>query len=147
MKAKFQLRFLVGFLLAAGSLVAAVLMVRGNSAQFRQAQGEISKGLITSLAVQEAVAEIDDAEARKDAYLRGGDEEERREYGTAETKVTHALDRLEAMTSFDPAQRDRAEALRLYARVRMAELSAAVEAQRNSDVPPTATTEIGRAHV
>ena len=44
------------------------------------------------------------------------------------------------MTSFDPAQRDRAEALRLYAQVRMAELSAAVEAQRNSDVPPTATT-------
>jgi diguanylate cyclase (GGDEF)-like protein/PAS domain S-box-containing protein len=139
-KAKFQLRFLVGFLLAAGSLVAAVLMVRGNSAQFRQAQGEISKGLITSLAVQEAVAEIDDAETRKDAYLRGGDEAQRREYGIAETKVTNALDKLEAITSFDPAQRDRAEALRLYARVRMAELSAAVEAQRNSDVPATAAT-------
>jgi diguanylate cyclase (GGDEF)-like protein/PAS domain S-box-containing protein len=130
----------VGFLLAAGSLVAAVFMVRGNSHQFRYAQGEISKGLVTSLTVQEILADIDDAEARKDAYLRGGDEEQRREYGTAETKVTHELDRLEAMTSFDPAQRDRAEALRLYARVRMAELSAAVEAQRNSDVPPTATT-------
>jgi diguanylate cyclase (GGDEF)-like protein/PAS domain S-box-containing protein len=139
-KGKFQVRFLVGFLLAAGSLVAAVLMVRGNSAQFRRAQGEISKGLATSLTVQEVVGDIDDAEARKEAYLRGGDEEERREYGVAETKVTQALDRLEAMTTFDPAQRDRAEALRLYARVRMAELSAAVEAQRNSDVPPTATT-------
>jgi diguanylate cyclase (GGDEF)-like protein/PAS domain S-box-containing protein len=130
----------VGFLLAAGSLVAAVFMVRGNSAQFRQAQGEVSKGLATSLTVQEVVADIDDAEARKDAYLRGGDDEQRREYGTVETKVSNALEKLETMTSFDPAQRDRAEALRLYARVRMAELSAAVEAQRNSDVPPTATT-------
>jgi diguanylate cyclase (GGDEF)-like protein/PAS domain S-box-containing protein len=139
-KAKFQLRFLVGFLLAAGSLMAAVLMVRGNSAQFRRAQGEISKGLATSLTVQEVVAAVDDAEARKDAYLRGGDEEQRREYGKVETKLSNTLEKLEAMTSFDPAQRDRAEALRLYARVRMAELSAAVEAQRNSDVPPTATT-------
>ncbi|HEX3120886.1 MAG TPA: hypothetical protein VHP80_17440, partial [Candidatus Acidoferrum sp.] len=110
MRRKFQLRFLVGFLLATGSLVGAVFMVRGNSQQFRRAQGEISKGLVTSLTVQEIVAGIDDAEARKDAYLRGGDEEQRQEYGTVETNVTHALDRLEAMTSFDPAQRDRAEA-------------------------------------
>jgi diguanylate cyclase (GGDEF)-like protein/PAS domain S-box-containing protein len=130
----------VGFLLAAGSLVAAVFMVRTNTAQFRRAQGEISKGLVTSLTVQDVLTNIDEAETHKDAYLRGGDEEQRREFGAAETKVANALDKLEGMTTFDPAQRDRAEALRLYARVRMAELSAAIEAQRNSDVPPTPAT-------
>ncbi len=73
---------------------------------------------------------MDDAEAQRDAYVRGGDEQDRQQYGNAETRVTNALDRLEAMTNFDPVQGDRAEALRLYARVRMAELSAAVEVQR-----------------
>src|SRR5215475_4947427 len=49
-KGKFQLRFLVGFLLATGSLAIAALIVRSDSAQYRRTQAEISNGLVTSLA-------------------------------------------------------------------------------------------------
>ncbi len=139
MKGKLQLRFVVGFLLATGSLAIAALIVRADSAQYRRTQGEISNGLVTSLAAHEVVRNMDDAEAQRDAYVRSGDEQDRQQFGKAETRVSNALDRLEAMTNFDPVQGDRAEALRLYARVRMAELSAAVEVQRHSEVLPAAT--------
>jgi diguanylate cyclase (GGDEF)-like protein/PAS domain S-box-containing protein len=139
-KGKFQLRFVFGFLLATGSLAIAFLLLRSNNSQYRRAQGVVSNGMATSVAVQEVVTDLDGAEARKDAYLRTGDEEQRRQHGAAETKVSNALEKLEAMTNFDPAQKDRAEALRMYAQVRMAELSAAVEAQRHSEVPPTVST-------
>jgi diguanylate cyclase (GGDEF)-like protein/PAS domain S-box-containing protein len=139
MKGKFQLRFVVGFLLATGSLAIAGLIVRADSAQYRRAQGEISNGLVTSLAAHQVARNMEDAEAQRDAYVRSGDEQDRQQFGKAETRVSNALDRLEAMTNFDPVQGDRAEALRLYARVRMAELSAAVEVQRHSEVLPAAT--------
>jgi diguanylate cyclase (GGDEF)-like protein/PAS domain S-box-containing protein len=139
-KGKFQLRFVVGFLLAAGSLAIAGLFLRSNNSQYRHAQRVVSNGLATSLAVQEVVTGLDAAEARKEAYLRSGDAEQQRQYVVAGTKVSNALEKLEAMTCFDPAQRDRAGALRMYAQVRMAELSAAVEAQRHSELPPTAST-------
>jgi len=138
-KAKFQLRFVVGFVLATGSLVIAALIVRADSKEYRRTQGEISNGLVTSLAVGNVVTSVDDAEARRDMYLRTGDEQQRLLYQRAETRVSNQLENLKAMTSFDPAQGDRAEALRLYARVRMAELSAAVEVQRRAEGPPTAT--------
>ena len=139
MKSKFQLRFIVGFLLAAGSLAIAALIVRADSAQYRRTQGEISNGLVTSLAAHDVVRSLDDAEAQRDAYLRSGDEQDRLQFVKSEARVSNALDKLEAMTNFDPVQGDRAEALRLYARVRMAELSAAVEVQRRSEVLPAAT--------
>jgi diguanylate cyclase (GGDEF)-like protein/PAS domain S-box-containing protein len=138
-KSKFQLRFIVGFLLAAGSLAIAALIVRADSAQYRRTQGEISNGLVTSLAAHDVVRSLDDAEAQRDAYLRSGDEQDRLQFVKSEARVSNALDKLEAMTNFDPVQGDRAEALRLYARVRMAELSAAVEVQRRSEVLPAAT--------
>ncbi|HEX4381084.1 MAG TPA: PAS domain S-box protein, partial [Candidatus Acidoferrum sp.] len=138
MKGKFQLRFVVGFVLATGSLVIAALIVRADSTEYRRTQGEISNGLVTSFAVQNVLTSVDDAEARRDAYLRNGDEQLRQMYEKADTRVSKALERLEVMTSFDPAQGDRAEALRMYARVRMAELSAAVEVQRRDETPPTA---------
>jgi diguanylate cyclase (GGDEF)-like protein/PAS domain S-box-containing protein len=136
---KFQLRFVVGFVLATGSLVIAALIVRADSKEYRRTQGEISNGLVTSLALQNVVTSVDDAEARRDAYLRSGDEQQRLIYQRTETKVSNELEKLKAMTNFDPVQGDRAEALRLYARVRMAELSAAVEVQRRSEGLPTAT--------
>ncbi|HEY2822979.1 MAG TPA: diguanylate cyclase [Candidatus Acidoferrum sp.] len=139
MKARFQLRFLIGFLLATGALVIAALIVRADSAQYRHTQGEISNGLVTSLAVQEVLADIDRAEAQRDAYLLGKEEEQKRQYDRTEAKVSDGLKKLQVLTDFDPEQRDRAEALRLYARVRMAELSAAVEVQRHSEMLPTAT--------
>jgi len=138
-KGRLQLRFVVGFLLATGSLAIAGLIVRADSAQYRRTQGEISNGLVTSLAAHEVVRNMDEAEAQRDAYAHSGDEQDRQQFGKAETRVSNALDKLEAMTNFDPVQGDRAEALRLYARVRMAELSAAVEVQRHSEVLPAAT--------
>jgi diguanylate cyclase (GGDEF)-like protein/PAS domain S-box-containing protein len=144
-RGKFQLRFLAGFLLATGSLAIAALIVRADSAQYRHTQGEISNGLVTSLAAQSVVTSVDNAEMQRDAYVSSRDEKDLKLYHAAETKVSSAIDKLRAMTSFDPAEGDRAEALRLYAQVRMAELSAAVEVQRHTEAPPaaTATSKIG----
>lgn len=141
MKGKFQLRFVAGFVLATGSLVIAGLIVRADSKEYRRTQGEISNGLVMSLVVGDVVTSVDDAEGRRDAYLRSGDEQQRLLYQRTETKVSNELEKLKVMTDFDPEQGDRAEALRLYARVRMAELSAAVEVQRRVEGPPTATAE------
>ena len=125
-------------MLATGSLVIAALIVRADSTEYRQTQGEISNGLVTSLAVQDVMGSLDEAEARRDAYVRSGDEQDRLSYQKAETRVSNDLEKLQAMLSFDPLQADRAEALRLYVRVRMAELSAGVEAQRHAEGAPTA---------
>src|ERR1700748_1972359 len=67
-KGKFQFRFIAGFLLATGSLAIAALIVRSDSAQYRHTQGDISNGLVTSLAAQDVVRSIDDAEEERDAY-------------------------------------------------------------------------------
>ena len=133
MRGKFQLRFLAGFLLATGSLAIAALIVRADSAEYRRTQGEISNGLVTSLAAQNVVRCVDNAETERDAYVRTRDENDLKLYHAAETKVSNALDNLRAMTNFDPAEGDRAEALRVYAQVRMAELSTAVELQRHAE--------------
>ena len=101
MKGKFQFRFIAGFLLATGSLAIAALIVRSDSAQYRHTQGDISNGLVTSLAAQDVVRSIDDAEAERDAYLRRGDEQDRQKFEKAETKVSNALEKLEAVTNFD----------------------------------------------
>jgi diguanylate cyclase (GGDEF)-like protein/PAS domain S-box-containing protein len=138
-KGRFQLRFVAGFLLATGSLAIAALIVRADSAQHRRTQGEISNGLVASHAAQDVVRSVDDAEAQRDRYLHSGDEKDRQEFEKAETRVSNATQKLAATTRFDPVQGDRAEALRLYARVRMEELSATVEVQRHSEVLPTAT--------
>jgi diguanylate cyclase (GGDEF)-like protein/PAS domain S-box-containing protein len=84
------------------------------------------------------VKNIDDAEKQRDEYVKSQGEKELKLYRQAEAKVASAIDKLRAMTNFDPVQGDRAEALRLYAQVRMAELSAAVEVERHAEEPSTA---------
>lgn len=138
-KGKFQLRFVAGFLLATGSLAIAALIVRADSTEYRRTQGDISNGMVISLAAQEVVRGVNDAETQRDAYMRNGREQDREEFDREGSRVSNALGKLEQITSYDPAQRDRAEALRMYVQVRMAELSAAVEVQRHSEVLPAAT--------
>jgi diguanylate cyclase (GGDEF)-like protein/PAS domain S-box-containing protein len=149
-KVKFQVRFLVGFLLAAGSLAVAWLLVRSNSAQFHRAQSEISNGLMTSLELQQFLAGIDDLELRKQEYVLTGDEEQRLRYRYAASKVEERVARLKALTMYEAAQQDRAEALRLYTQVRLTELAEEVEARHEEESEEAATggnsnAAIGRA--
>ncbi|MGC1906689.1 MAG: CHASE3 domain-containing protein, partial [Candidatus Acidiferrum sp.] len=134
MKVKFQLRFVVGFLLAAGSLAVAGLLVRSNSAQFHKTQSEISNGLMTSLELQQFLAGIDDLELRKEEYVLTGDEEQRLRYRYAATKVEERVGRLKALTMYEPVQQDRVEALRLYTQVRLTELATEVEARHEAGI-------------
>ena len=91
MKGKFQFRFVAGFLLATGSLVIAALIVRADSAQHRRTQAEISNGLVISLAAQDVVRSVDDAETQRDLYVRSGDEKDRQEFEKSEGKISNAL--------------------------------------------------------
>ncbi len=141
MKVKFQLRFVVGFLLAAGSLAVAGLLVRSNSAQFHKTQSEISNGLMTSLELQQFLAGIDDLELRKEEYVLTGDEEQRLRYRYAATKVEERVGRLKALTMYEPVQQDRVEALRLYTQVRLTELATEVEARHEAGIAAGADAE------
>ena len=142
-KVKFKLRFLVGFLLTAGSLVVAGLLVRSNSAQFHRTQSEISNGLMTSLELQQFLAGIDDLELRTQEYVLTGDEEQRLRIRYAATKEEERVVRLKALTMYEPSQQDRVEALRLYTQVKLTELGAEVEARHEAGAGARAGAEAG----